>query len=244
MRAVIVGSSSVTAQRIAEALVSDGARVVGINSSDFEHPALTVNVVADMSDPSQSELAMAAAVDALGGDGIDVLVTAAAKQLGGRLHETSVQTWRAVLAGTLDTTFNAIHAAVPHLGPGSAIVALTSVNAYLAHPGNSAYATAKGAVHALVTQASLEYAPRGIRVNAVAPALIDGHTVPDGEIGYPMGRTPTSEEVAQAVAFLASARASGITGVILPVDAGLSVASPVAFTRPAMVAQWHQGQQR
>ncbi|WP_165962792.1 SDR family NAD(P)-dependent oxidoreductase [Occultella glacieicola] len=236
MRAVIVGSSSVTAQRITQALVADGARVVGINPTDFEHPALAANVVADMSEPPRAELAMAAALDLLGG--IDVLITAAAKQLGGRLHETTAQTWRAVLAGTLDTTFNAMHAAVPHLGPGSAIVALTSVNAYLAHPGNSAYATAKGAVHALITQASLEYAPRGIRVNAVAPALIDGHAMPDGAAGYPMGRTPTSEEVAQAVAFLASPRASGISGVILPVDAGLSVASPVAFMRPAMAQRW------
>lgn len=239
MRALIVGSTSVPAQRIVEALKQGGARVVGVDVQPFESTALEAVLTADMSDGLAAEHAVIRAVEVLGG--LDVLVTAAAAQRSGRLDQTSDETWRAVMAGTLDTTFNAMRAALPHLRPGSSIVALTSVNAFLAHPGNAAYTAAKGAIHSLVTQAALEYAPRGIRVNAVAPALIDGAKVPDGAAGYPLGRTVTSDEVAAAVAFLASPSASGITGVILPVDAGLSITSAATYARPALLERWRDG---
>ncbi len=236
MRAVITGSSSIVALRTAEILQARGARVAGVDLNPVDHPAYVSSIEADLSRPEGAECAIDEARRRLGG--IDVLVTAAAHQATASLDTTSDATWRAVLAGTLDSAFFTIRAVVPHLYPGSSIVAITSVNAYLAHPGNAAYAVAKGGIHALITQASLEYAPRGVRVNAVAPAIMDGAKVPDGATGHPMGRTVTSGEVAEAVAFLASPAASGITGVVLPVDAGLSVASPTSFTRPALHQRW------
>ncbi|HXA59518.1 MAG TPA: SDR family oxidoreductase [Streptosporangiaceae bacterium] len=232
MRAVIVGSGSVVAQRVIEALAARGAEVAGIDITVFDHPALRASLVADMSDEREADAAVDEAAAVLGG--LDVLVTGAANQQYERLGATTARSFREVVTGTLDTTFFAMRAALRHLGPGGAIVAISSVNAYLAHPGASAYAASKGAINALVTQAALDYAPRGIRVNAVAPALIDGFPDTDLAAGYPMGRTPTSREVADAVAFLASPQASGITGVILPVDAGLSITSPAALLRPAL----------
>jgi NAD(P)-dependent dehydrogenase (short-subunit alcohol dehydrogenase family) len=125
---------------------------------------------------------------------------------------------------------------------GGAIVALSSVNATLAAPGVAAYAASKGAVEGLVRQLALDQAARGIRVNAVAPGLIDtGQLAGGGEAGkgYPRGSAVTADEVAQAVLFLASPSSSGITGVVLPVDAGLGITSPATFLREDLLDRLH-----
>jgi len=242
MRAVVVGSSSELAQHVAAQLAASGAQVVGINKEDFEHPSLSSSITADMSDPDRAVAALDEANARLGG--IDGVVTGLAVQHGGRLHQTSVERWHAVRTGTLDATFFTLRAAVPHLRDGSSVVAVSSINATLAHPGNSAYATAKGGVTTMVRQAALEYAPRGIRFNVVAPAFIEReHDVPhDVAAGYPLGRVVTPAEVASAVCFLLSSAASGITGAVLPVDARLSFASPASFARERMHARWVEGE--
>ncbi|QOR71544.1 SDR family oxidoreductase [Ruania alkalisoli] len=238
MRAVVVGSSSDTAQQITDQLAANGAQVVGINKDPYDRPALTASVTADMSDPEQAVDAFSQAARILGG--IDGVVTGLAFQRGGKLHQTSAERWRAVRTGTLDATFFTLQAAIPHLRQSSSVVAISSVNATVAHPGNSAYATAKGGVTTMMRQAALEYAPRGIRFNVVAPAFIerDENLPDDVAAGYPMGRIVTAAEVAAATCFLLSPAASGITGVVLPVDAGLSIASPSAFLREGMRTRW------
>ncbi|MEV1147850.1 SDR family oxidoreductase, partial [Micromonospora sp. NPDC049799] len=143
--------------------------------------------------------------------------------------------WRTALDATLGTAFAVSRAVLPLLPDGAAIVAVSSVNAFLAAPGVPAYAAAKAGVEGLVRQLALEYGPRGIRVNAVAPGMI-GDTVDDGAAGYPLGRTGTPDEVAAAVHFLA--HAGFVTGVTLPVDGGLSIASPAAFLRADLRARW------
>lgn len=237
--AVVVGSSSGTAVATIELLAARGVRVAGINLTPHEHPAVAEAITADMSDPAAATAAMVRASEALGG--LDTVVTGLAHQLGGRLDATSDQTWRSVMSGTLDATFHTMRAAIGLLRPHGSIVAITSVNSWVAHPRNAAYAAAKGAVTTLVTQAALEYGPLGLRVNAVAPGLIDGERVENGAAGYPMDRAVTSREVAEAIVFLASPAASGITGVVLPVDAGLAVTSPAAFARESMFRRWRDG---
>ncbi|ACQ82180.1 short-chain dehydrogenase/reductase SDR [Beutenbergia cavernae DSM 12333] len=241
-RAVVVGTRSRIGATIVAALVEHGARVVGVDREaprdDAEAPPFERHVVADMSTASGADAAFTAAVDHLGG--LDLVVSGAAVQRGGRLWETGEDTWRAVLGGTLDTAFHTMRAGLLHLRRGGALVAVSSVNADVVHPANAAYAASKGAVNTLVRQAALDCAPRGIRVNAVAPALVDGD--PErSSYGYPMGRTVTSREVADAVVLLASPLASGITGVVLPVDAGLSGTSAVAMSRPEMLEKLRVG---
>ena len=119
-------------------------------------------------------------------------------------------------------------------GSGS-IVCISSVNALL-HYGNPAYAAAKAGINAFTRAIAVEYGGRGVRANAVCPGSIrtpawDHRIQRDSDIPaklarhYPLGRIVEPEEVAEAVAFLASDLASGITGVSLAVDAGLTAGS-------------------
>jgi NAD(P)-dependent dehydrogenase (short-subunit alcohol dehydrogenase family) len=119
-------------------------------------------------------------------------------------------------------------------GSGS-IVCVSSVNA-LQHYGNPAYAAAKAGINAFTRAIAVEYGGHGVRANTVCPGSIrtpawDHRIQRDRDIPaklarhYPLGRIVEPQEVAEAVAFLASDRASGITGVSLAVDAGLTAGS-------------------
>jgi NAD(P)-dependent dehydrogenase (short-subunit alcohol dehydrogenase family) len=108
----------------------------------------------------------------------------------------------------------------------------------LCQPGVAAYASAKAGVEGRVRQLALDYGPRGIRVNTVAPRMTGGQEYPNVTEGYPLGRTGTPEEVAAAGHFLASGAASFTTRVVLPVDGGLSIHSPAARLRPDLRARF------
>ncbi len=158
--------------------------------------------------------------------------------LGGPL-ELTIEQWRQAISLNLDPVFLAARAALPHLlERGGAIVNVSSV-ASIRWTGYRypAYAAAKAAVNQLTRFLALEYADRGIRVNAVLAGLLDtplvyrelagdrdpAQVASERDRCSPTGRAGRAQDVADAALFLASDEAAYITGVLLPVDGGLHV---------------------
>lgn len=234
--ALVIGAASDIGRAITRALVRDGHRVAGVALHEFEDAALASVSWGDCSDPAVAARVVDDAVGVLGR--LDVVVLAAARMPVAKAAETTDAEWRGALGATLDTAFFVARAARARLGAGSSIVAVGSSNARVTVPGIPGYTAAKAGLEGLVRQLAMEWGPAGIRVNVVAPGMIGSADLPFVTEGYPLGRTGTAEEVADAVAFLASDRASFITGATLPVDGGLTIGSPAAWSRPDLRQRW------
>jgi NAD(P)-dependent dehydrogenase (short-subunit alcohol dehydrogenase family) len=155
--------------------------------------------------------------------------------------------WDAVLAVNLTGTFLVSRAAARRMGDagGGSIVNISSVNGIAAAPNAGAYTSTKAAILMLTEQMALEWAPLGVRVNAVAPGLIlAGMSDPiyaDPEIRQlrqskvPLGSLGTAEDVAAAVLFLASDKAGYVTAQTIAVDGGLTKAAMLGLSRPKSV---------
>ena len=170
---------------------------------------------------------------------IDVLFNNAGFFEPGEVHEVSEDDWERTMAVNLRSVFLCSKYVLPHMlaaGRG-AIVNNASVAALVGDTGSAAYCATKGGVGLLTKAMALDYATRGIRVNAICCAEIDtplfereaeqwGMSVDEfREVlneQHPVGRIGLPEEAAAAVAFLASDDASFITGTLLPVDGGYS----------------------
>jgi NAD(P)-dependent dehydrogenase (short-subunit alcohol dehydrogenase family) len=218
------------AQRGAAVVVADidtdGALAVatGIAAEGGKALALTSDVV----DAAQCDAAVATAVDAFGG--LDILVNNAGAGRRGDSDAVTDDDWRFVLGLNLDGCFFMARAAIRAMlgGRGGAIVNTASMFGLVGFPGHAAYSAAKGGIVNLTRTLALEYAARGIRVNAVCPGVIRTALVKDNsadrmamlESLHPMRRLGEAEEVARAICFLASDEASFVTGAMLAVDGG------------------------
>lgn len=169
---------------------------------------------------------------------LDVLVNNAAVAIAGSVTGISEADWARVLDTNLTGVWRCMHHALPAmLERGGAIVNVSSMQGQLGFRGWSAYAAAKGGVEALTRQAAVEYAPQGVRVNAVAPGTImtpmnqrifDEAEDPQALLDrwnalHALGRFGQPEEVADAIVFLASDAASFITGEVVRVEGGMGV---------------------
>lgn len=165
---------------------------------------------------------------------IDTLVLNAASQELTAWADLDTPTWDRLYAGTLRPTSAMLGTVAPRMDPrrSPVIIVVGSIEGLRPAPGHAAYAVFKAAVHHLVAAAAQELGPRGIRVVAVAPGLIDRDALaldwPDGYERWcraaALRRPVDPQEVAATIAFLAGPGASAITGVTIPVDAGWSSA--------------------
>ena len=170
--------------------------------------------------------------------GIDVLVNTAGIGAQGTVADNDEQEWLRVLDVNVVGIARMSGAALPHLrrSRAAAVVNTASVAALVGLPRRAAYSASKGAVLALTRAMAADHVREGIRVNCVSPGTADTPWVqrllattadPDGELArlsarQPSGRLVTADEVAVAIAYLASPRSGSVTGISLSVDGGMA----------------------
>ena len=244
--AIITGAASGIGAGTAEVFAEEGARLVlvdrdgeGLEATLRALPAgIAVAYHGDVAETATARGAEQLAWDAF--DGVDILFNNAGVMTPGDFIEQGEAGWDEVLAINLRGISLMCRAVLPGMlkrGRG-AIVNTSSVMAFLTEPGYEAYTTSKAGIVGLTKALAVSYATRGIRVNCICPGWVDtpmNRRLAE-ELGgmeeltpiilrqQPNGRMLSTREIGNAVAFLASDDASGITGAALYVDGGASAA--------------------
>lgn len=248
-RVLITGAGSGIGRATVHRILAEGGRVHAVDVSaaglagtaeqaaaDGAADRLTTAVL-DISDEGAVRAGVAGAVDALGGDAIDVLVNAAGILRSEHTHKTTLDLWNTVIAVNLTGTFLVIREALPALlaGEQPVVVNFSSTSASFAHPYMSAYAASKGGIQSMTHALAAEYSKQGLRFVAVAPGSIEsgmttgtGPGLPEGtdwslftKLAPALGQGFAGPQtVAGVVAMLGSEDGAFITGTEIRIDGG------------------------
>jgi NAD(P)-dependent dehydrogenase (short-subunit alcohol dehydrogenase family) len=241
--AIITGASSGIGQAAATLFADKGSTVVAVGRNEREMIAMSKKVkpksgsikvhLADVREMTQLDRLVSETVDAFGG--IDVLVNAAGVIKTGSIEDTTIEDWDSVMNINLRAVFAITQRCIPHLEATKGnIVNVSSVAGTRAFPGVLAYCVSKAATDQMTRCAALELAKKGIRVNAVNPGVVVTNIHKRGGMDddaykaflehskstHPIGRVGTPQEIAELIYFLASDKASWITGATYEIDGG------------------------
>ncbi len=245
--AIVTGASRGLGRAIAASLAAEGCRLIlcargedalraaaaEIRGGAGDDVARVVPVVLDITAPDGPRRLVEAAIQQFGR--LDIVVSNAGGNRRKPFAETTDEDWQRLLELNLLSGVRLAREAIPHLQAGGAILFVSSIfGREKGGPGLSLYNTTKSALISAADILALELAPRGIRVNTLAPGsiLFPGGSWdrrfrddPEGKAEFiarnlPLGRFGTPEEVADTAAWLVSPRASLVTGACLPVDGG------------------------
>ncbi len=241
--AIITGASSGIGRATALIFAEKGAHVIAVGRNEKELGILRdaadvqngsiKTVLADLCETSQLEKSISDTLDNFGK--IDVLVNAAGIIGNGSIENTSLADWDEMMNINLRAMFYMMNKCVPHLEKTKGnIVNVSSVTGPRAFPNVLAYCVSKAGVDQLTRCSALELAPKGVRVNAVNPGVVVTNLhkrsgmdadkyekfLEHSKTTHPLGRAGEPIEVAELIYFLASEKASWITGATYEIDGG------------------------
>ena len=236
--AIVTGSSSGIGAAIVEAIAQAGANVVlvGRDAGRLADVAALcgerhATVVADVTADNAPARIVEGALDAFGG--IDVIVHSAGVFAPNPFPESPVESLDEQWLVNVRAPYAITHAAQEHLRAGASVIFVSSIAGHIGFPNSAAYCATKGAIEQLAKSLAVELAPRGVRVNAIAPGNIHSpmnerfFRSPEYERAMiertPAGRVGVVEDIAPTVVFLASEAARYVYGVSLLVDGGWAV---------------------
>ena len=237
-RAIVTGATSGIGKAVVAKLVKEGAQVVAVGRrvdalKELSNTAGLHTIAADLTNADRRETCFEESMRKLGG--LDVLVHAAGIIGTGSIENTTREQWDTMMEINLNSIFHLTQLALPPLKESKGnVVSISSVAGLRSFPGVLAYSVSKAALDQFTRCAALELATTGVRVNAVNPGVVVTGLHRSGGMNeeqyaaflerskttHPIGRVGSPEEVADLVLFLASDRASWITGATYSIDGG------------------------
>jgi 2-keto-3-deoxy-L-fuconate dehydrogenase len=235
LTALVTGGASGIGAAVVRELQAAGAQVAALDLRPEGAPEGALGVTADVADDESVRRGVESVIKAFGR--LDIVVNNAGIGAQGTIEDNGDDEWHRVLDINVLGMVRVSRAALPHLrrSPSAAIVNTCSIAATAGLPQRALYSASKGAVMALTRAMAADHLPEGIRVNCVNPGtaatpwverLLATSADPEGERAalaarQPQGRLVSADEVAGAVAYLASPRSGSTTGTVLAVDGGM-----------------------